>query len=122
MALSVSFCIFPPSIISVPRPAIFVAIVMAFNLPASAIISASCSWCFAFKRLCFKPALFSKLDNISDFSMLAVPIKTGCPFECASFTASTIALNLSFSSLKIKSFKSCRITFLFVGMLTIGSL
>ena len=35
--------IFPPSFISVPRPAMFVAIVMAFTFPASAIIFASSS-------------------------------------------------------------------------------
>ena len=45
----------PPSKISVPRPAIFVAIVTAPTRPAWAIISASFKWFLAFKTLCLMP-------------------------------------------------------------------
>ena len=82
-----SFCIsffasnsgLPPRIMSVPRPAIFVAIVTIPRRPASATISASFSCCLAFSTLCFIPLLFSISLISSDFSMEIVPTRIGCP-------------------------------------------
>ena len=62
---------------SVPLPAILVAIVTAPILPASAIIFASFSCCFALRTLCFIFLSFKKLEIFSDFSILVVPTKTG---------------------------------------------
>ena len=63
---------FPPSKISVPLPAILVAIVIPPNRPAWAIISASLACCFAFKTLCLIPFLIS--STIKQLSR-KVPIK-----------------------------------------------
>jgi hypothetical protein len=46
----------PPSLMSVPRPAMFVAMVIAPSLPASATICASCSCWRAFRTLWVSPA------------------------------------------------------------------
>ena len=75
------YSLFPPSIISVPRPAMFVAIVTAPYLPACAIISASLSWALAFNTWCLIPSLVNILLNFSDFSIETVPINTGWPFS-----------------------------------------
>ena len=73
----------PPSKISVPRPAMFVAMVTARGEPAWAIISASRSCCFAFNTSCVMPASLNLSDRISDASMVAVPIKIGAtPASC----------------------------------------
>ena len=69
-----------PSLISVPLPAMLVAIVIAFFNPACATICASLWCCFAFKTLCGIPFCFNILDNSSDTSTDIVPINTGCPF------------------------------------------
>ena len=45
----------PPSMMSTPRPAMFVAMVTAPGRPACAMICASCSWYFAFNTLCGTP-------------------------------------------------------------------
>ena len=91
--------LFPPSFISVPRPAMLVAIVTAPTFPASAIIFASFSCCFAFNTLCFI-FLFSKWAEIfSDFSILVVPTKTGWPLLLHSIILLVIALYFSFSVL-----------------------
>ena len=44
-----------PSLMSVPRPAMFVAIVIAPGCPAPATISASRWWYFALRTLCWRP-------------------------------------------------------------------
>ena len=62
---------------SVPRPAIFVATVTAPLTPARAMIAASRSWCLAFRTSCGTPALRKKLESSSDFSTLTVPTRTG---------------------------------------------
>ncbi|CSB49321.1 Uncharacterised protein [Vibrio cholerae] len=54
-----------------------VAMVTAPGLPASATISASFSWNFAFRTLCLMPAFFSALESNSDFSIETVPTNTG---------------------------------------------
>ena len=81
MASLAKYSLFPPSIISVPRPAMFVAMVTAPNLPACAIMVASCSWYLAFNTECGIPSCFKILLSFSDFSMDTVPTKTGCPFS-----------------------------------------
>src|SRR6266540_1349645 len=59
----------PPRRMSVPRPAMFVAIVTAPLCPAWATISASRSWCFAFRTTCGTPWRFSIVARSSDFSI-----------------------------------------------------
>jgi len=71
---------FPPSMMSVPRPAIFVATVTAPIVPARAMIAASRSCCFAFKTSCGIPRRLNTWERVSDFSTLTVPTKTGWPF------------------------------------------
>ena len=51
---------------SVPRPAMFVAIVTAPYFPACAIISASFSWYFAFNTSCLIPSNCNNLESFSD--------------------------------------------------------
>src|SRR6266536_3330702 len=51
---------------SVPRPAMLVAIVMAPGCPACATISASRWWYLAFKTSCRKPRRLSMLDLVED--------------------------------------------------------
>ena len=63
---------------SVPRPAMFVAIVTAPGRPASMTISASRSWYFAFSTLCGTFRFFSLDDNSSEISIDVVPTSTGC--------------------------------------------
>ena len=65
---------------SVPRPAILVAIVTAPFLPASIIISASRSWFLAFNTLCGIPLRFNNCEIYSEVSTATVPNNTGCPF------------------------------------------
>ena len=84
------------SLISVPRPAMLVAIVTAPCCPAAATISASSSWNFAFKTVCWIPSLFNIALIVSDTSIVIVPTSTGCPFACAAFTSSTTAWYFSF--------------------------
>ena len=66
---------------SVPRPAMLVATVIAPRLPASAMMLASCSWNFAFSTLCGMRRLVNCLDRYSERSTLVVPIRTGWPFS-----------------------------------------
>ena len=85
----------PPSTISVPRPAIFVAIVTAPGRPALTIILASSSCCLAFRTLCSILAAFNMPDNSSDVSTDAVPTKTGAPLSTILFMSSITASNFS---------------------------
>ena len=87
----------PPSRMSVPRPAMFVAIVTIPRRPACATISASRSWNLAFSTTCFTPFLCKIPDSRSDFSIDVVPTSTGCPFPCSSAILSATALYFSFS-------------------------
>ena len=116
------YSLFPPSIISVPRPAMFVAIVTAPNLPACAIIWASLSWYLAFNTSWGIPSLSSNLLNFSDLSIDTVPIKTGCPFSWAFLMSAITALNLASSFLYIMSELSFLIIGLFVGISTTSNL
>ena len=76
---------------SVPRPAMLVAIVTEPLRPACATNSASCAWYFAFSTTClstpppvvvprFSPRRSSIVDSFSDFSIDTVPTSTGRPF------------------------------------------
>jgi hypothetical protein len=69
----------PPSRMSVPRPAMLVAIVTVPLRPACATISASCAWYFAFSTTCLMPRRFSIDERCSDFSIETVPTSTGRP-------------------------------------------
>ena len=62
---------------SVPRPAMLVAIVTAPITPAFSIINASLAWFLAFKTLCLIPRLFNILLNNSEVSTETVPSKIG---------------------------------------------
>ena len=104
------------SLISVPRPAMFVAIVTAPCCPAPATISASSSWNFAFNTVWGIPSLFNMPLSSSEVSMLIVPTSTGCPFSCAFFTSSTTARYFSFLVLYTTSWWSIRWTGLLVGI------
>ena len=75
------FLISSDSLISVPRPAMFVAIVTDFCWPILAIISASLRWFLAFNTSCGIWACFNKLEINSDVSIAIVPINTGCPLS-----------------------------------------
>ena len=86
----------PPRRMSVPRPAMFVAIVTAPGRPACATISASRSWSLALRTLCLIPRRFSISPSISLTSTLIVPTRTGRPFSCSSAISSTTAFHLPF--------------------------
>ena len=84
-----------PRMMSVPRPAMLVAMVTAPKRPAWATISASRSWYFAFSTTCLMPAFLSREDRCSDFSMEMVPTSTGRPESCSSSISLTTASNFS---------------------------
>src|SRR6201993_1131522 len=56
----------PPSRMSVPRPAMLVAIVTIPLRPACATISASRSWYLAFRTTCLIPFFFSNSESLSE--------------------------------------------------------
>ena len=89
----------PPSWISVPRPAIFVAMVIAPETPACATMAASLSWWRAFNtsNLTSGAAWCSSSATISDFSTEVVPTRTGWPRRWQSNMVLIIALYFSFS-------------------------
>ena len=71
---------------SVPRPAMFVAIVTALGRPAWEMISASRLWCLAFKTACSTPRFSSSAESRSLFSIETVPTSTGSPCRWISRT------------------------------------
>ena len=103
---------------SVPRPAMLVAIVTAPFWPASATISASRAWFFALRTLCGMPARVKSRERISDVSTETVPIRTGWPLRWHSATSSMIALYFSRCVLYIRSLRSTRRMGRFVGIAT----
>ena len=105
-----------PSLISVPRPAMFVAIVIAPFWPAFAMISASLAWFLAFNTSCGRCSFWSSLLRCSFDSTEIVPTRIGCPLACTSLIKFTIALYLPFSVANIKSAISSLIHGLFVGI------
>ena len=88
---------------SVPLPAIFVAIVTTPGSPASATISASFLWSFALSTLWFTFDLLSILLSNSEISTDVVPIRTGLLLFLRFITSSIIALYFSLFDLYIKS-------------------
>ena len=107
---------------SVPRPAMFVAIVTCAGRPACATISASRACCFALSTLCGMPSLSSIAERRSEFSTDVVPTRIGWPLAVRSFTSRMIALYFSFSVMKTWSFKSLRTIGRCVGMSTVSRL
>ena len=103
---------------SVPRPAMLVAMVTAPFLPAWATISASRSWFLAFSTLWGTPLAFSRRLRSSLFSMLTVPTSTGWPLAWHSTTCSMTALYLPFTVLYTTSCISCRWRGRLVGTVT----
>ena len=79
---------------SVPRPAMLVASVIAPFSPALAIISASRAWFLAFNISCFSPALVKSELKYSLTSTEIVPIRIGWPVSWICLTALTIDLYL----------------------------
>ena len=107
---------------SVPRPAMLVAIVTACSAPACAMIVASCSWKRAFSTECFTPRLVSSSLSSSLFSMLTVPTSTGCPRVRASSISAATASNFSRPVRYTSSSPSFRTTGTLVGTSTTESL
>ena len=85
---------FPPSTMSVPRPAMLVEMVTASLRPACATISASRSCCLALSTLCRMPRLSSLRESISEVSIEIVPTRIGCPLAWRSMISSTTAVEL----------------------------
>ena len=81
----------PPSTMSVPRPAMLVAIVTAPLRPACATTGASRSCCFAFKTLWGIPSRLSNVARCSERSTDVVPTSTGWPAAIRSLMCSTMA-------------------------------
>ena len=81
----------PPSRMSVPRPAMLVAIVTIPNRPACATISASFSWNLAFSTTWRTPFRFRISLSSSDFSIDVVPTSTGCFSACRRLISSATA-------------------------------
>ena len=121
-AVNIFISTLPPSWMSVPRPAILVAIVTAPNFPASPTICASCSCWRAFNTLCWILAFFSIWDRASDFSIEVVPTKIGWPLSCAVWISSTIAVYFSSAVRYTRSSSSMREIGRFVGTSTTPSL
>ena len=82
-------------LMSVPRPAMLVAIVTAPGWPASAMISASDWCCLAFRTLCGMPLAVRSLWSVSETSTETVPTRTGCLDECRAATSSITAAYFS---------------------------
>ena len=72
----------PPSRMSVPRPAMLVAMVTMPRRPACATISASRSWNLALRTTWRTPLRARIAESRSDFSIEMVPTSTGCFFSC----------------------------------------
>ena len=93
----------PPSLMSVPRPAMLVAIVTAPDRPACATTPASFSWNLALSVSCLIPRRLSSVESTSDFSTDTVPTSTGRPASVISSISSMSALNFEVSFLYTRS-------------------
>jgi preprotein translocase subunit SecA len=89
----------PPSMTSVPRPAMLVATVTEPTRPAWATIAASRAWFFALSTSCLMPRLARSLERYSLFSTLVVPTSTGWPDWWRRAMSSTTWPNLACSFL-----------------------
>ena len=85
----------PPSTMSVPRPAMLVAMVTAPRRPACAMMCASISWNFALSTLCLMPRFSSMPRERSEFSIEIVPTRQGWPVSWRSTISSTTASNFA---------------------------
>ena len=114
LVLTSSICLLmpPPKTISVPRPAMLVAIVTTPGRPASSTIWASRSCCLAFNTLCLIPSLSKSLLSASEFSIEVVPNNTGCWRLLHSLISSIMAWYFSLIVRKTLSCWSTRIIFL----------
>ena len=81
----------PPSTMSVPRPAMLVAMVTAPGRPAWATMCASRSCCLALSTSCGMPASCSCSESSSETSIEVVPTSTGWPRSWQSRISSTTA-------------------------------
>ncbi len=106
---------------SVPRPAMFVAIVTAPGWPASRTISLSLLWCLALSTWCGTPRRLSMRESVSDTSTFVVPTSTGSSILWSRSISSMIALNFSRLVRKIRSFLSSRTMGRLVGMTSTSS-
>ncbi len=89
---------------SVPRPAMFVAIMTAPSEPAFSMMWASRSCCLALSTSCLIWCFFwSICASCSELSTLVVPTRTGRPTSLNALISSTIASHLSRSERKITS-------------------
>ena len=93
------FSTLPPSTMSVPRPAMLVAMVITPGRPAWATISASLACCLALSTWCGSLALFSRPEISSEFSIEVVPTSTGWPRSWQSRMSSITASNFSLAGL-----------------------
>ena len=96
LTASMSVSGLPPSTISVPRPAILVAMVITPGRPACAITCASRSCCLAFNTWCSSLSAFNKCEINSEFSIEVVPTKTGWPRCWQSLMSKITAAYFSF--------------------------
>ena len=76
---------------SVPRPAMLVAMVITPGRPACATISASLACCLALSTWCGSLALISSPEISSEFSIDVVPTSVGWPRLWQSRMSSTTA-------------------------------
>mmetsp|Transcript_1757 Transcript_1757/g.6989 ORF Transcript_1757/g.6989 Transcript_1757/m.6989 type:complete len:232 (+) Transcript_1757:1071-1766(+) len=115
---------FPPSRMSVPRPAMLVAMVTAPRRPPCATISLSRSTFsgLALSSSCSMPISDSFLESPSLISTLVVPTSTGRPFLCMRSISTTTAFHLAVTDLKTTSWLSSRRRSRLLGTTTTGML
>jgi hypothetical protein len=89
--LDLGFSTLPPSTMSVPRPAMLVAMVITPGRPAWATISASRACCLALSTWCGSFSFVSMPDSSSEFSIEVVPTSTGWPRSWQSLMSAMMA-------------------------------
>ena len=104
------------SLMSVPLPAMLVAMVTVPALPASAMISASFWWCLALSTWCFIFCRFSILLMYSEISTEVVPTSTGRSCLARVVISSITAWNFSWAVLYTLSSLSSLMTGWWVGV------
>ena len=110
------------SLMSVPRPAMLVAMVTVPGRPASATMSAS-FWCsLAFSTWCGILRMFSVRLSSSEISTEVVPTSTGRPALRSFSISSMTALYFSRLVLNTKSLRSSRLAATLVGITVTSSL
>ena len=117
---STCFSTLPPSTMSVPRPAMLVAMVIIFGRPACATISASRACCLALSTWCASFSFDSRPEISSEFSIEVVPTSTGCPRAWQSWMSLITARYFSFAVRYTWSSRSSRIIGTLVGITTVS--